>query len=35
VSKLRHEQDHNRELVSAYDVVFHDEVKQYLAYPEF
>ena len=35
VSKLRHEQDHNKELVSAYDVVFHDEVKSYLVYPEF
>lgn len=35
VSKLRNDQDQKKELVSTYDVVFHDEVKSYMIYPDF
>ena len=35
VSQQRHDQDQNKNLVSTYDVVFHDAIKSYLVYPEF
>lgn len=35
VSKLRHDQDASKNMVSTYDVVFHDEVQSYIVYPEF
>ena len=35
VSKLRHDQDASKAMVSTYDVVFHEEVQSYLVYPEF
>ena len=35
VSKLRHDQDNNKELVSTYDVVFHDEVQSYMVFPDY
>mmetsp|Transcript_41249 Transcript_41249/g.62791 ORF Transcript_41249/g.62791 Transcript_41249/m.62791 type:complete len:162 (+) Transcript_41249:515-1000(+) len=35
VSKQRHDQDNKGELVSTYDVVFHEDVQSYLVYPDF
>ena len=35
VSKLRNDQDSQKDLVSAYDVVFHEDIKSYLVYPDF
>jgi len=35
VSKLRHDQDNKKQLVSTYDIVFHEEVTKYLIHDEF
>lgn len=35
VSKLHHDQDNKGNLVSTYDVVFHEEVQRYMVYPDF
>jgi dynein assembly factor 2 len=35
VSKLRNDQDQNKELVSTYDVVYHSDIKSYMVYPDF
>jgi hypothetical protein len=35
VSQMRHDQDQSKNLVSTYDVVFHDAIQQYLFHPEF
>lgn len=32
---MRHDQDNNKQLVSTYDVVFHDEVQRYLMHQDF
>ena len=35
MSKLRHDQDNKKALVSTYDIVFHTDTTKYLIYPEF
>lgn len=35
VSKLRNDQDQNKDLVSTYDVVYHSDIKSYMVYPDF
>tara|TARA_B110000285_G_C15120381_1_gene616755 strand:+ start:348 stop:791 length:444 start_codon:yes stop_codon:yes gene_type:complete len=35
VSKLRHDQDNKKDLVSTYDIVFHEEVTKFLIHDEF
>jgi hypothetical protein len=35
VSKMRHDQDNKKALVSTYDIVFHEEVTKYLIHDEF
>ena len=32
---MRHDQDNEKQLVSTYDVVFHDAIQSYLVHPEF
>ena len=35
VSKQRHDQDKEKNLVSTFDVIFNDDIKQYMVYPDF
>ena len=35
VSKLRHDQDNDKNVVSTFDVIFNDGIKQHMLHPEF
>lgn len=35
VSKLRHDQDNKKALVSTYDIVFHSDIQKFLLHSEF